>query len=226
MQKIFKDSFENWIFDLDNTIYDIKAGLFVKISERITDYIMKILSFTREEANLVRSDMYRKYGLTLTGLMREYKIDPDEYLDFIHDVTHPELKYEKKLKLSLKNLSGRKFIYTNASQDHAKKILSAMGIEAEFEKILDIKATQYVPKPDPKSYDIMLKSFGILSNKTENSIFIEDTANNLRPAKLLGLKTVWMENERNLEDYKENAEYVDYKYSDLKSFLNDISNST
>ena len=224
MEKLFNDSFENWIFDLDNTIYDIKAGLFVKISERITQYIIEELSFTREEANLVRSDMYKKYGLTLTGLMREYKIDPDEYLDFIHDVTHPELKYERKLKSSLNNLSGRKFIYTNASKDHAIKILSAMGIETEFEKILDIKATQYVPKPDPKSYDIMLTSFGILSNQIKSSIFIEDTAKNLKPAKLLGLKTVWMENERNLQDYKENAEYVDYKYSDLKSFLNGISN--
>ena len=153
MEKLFNDSFENWIFDLDNTIYDIKSGLFVKISERITEYIMEVLSFTMEEANFVRSNMYKKYGLTLTGLMREYKIDPDEYLDFIHDVTHPELKYEKQLQKSLNNLSGRKFIYTNASQSHAKKILSAMGLEAEFEKILDIKATQYVPIPDPKHYD-------------------------------------------------------------------------
>ena len=136
----------------------------------------------------------RKYGLTLTGLMREYEIDPDEYLDFIHDVTHPELQYEKQLKLSLNNLSGKKFIYTNASQDHAKKILSAMGIEAEFEKILDIKATQYLPKPDPKSYNIMLNAFGISTDHTGNSVFIEDTAKNLKPAKLLGLKTVWIEN--------------------------------
>ena len=223
MKKIFKDSFENWIFDLDNTIYDIKVGLFVKISKRITEYIMTTLSFTREEANAVRSNMYKKYGLTLTGLMSEYRIDPDDYLDYIHNVRHPELKYDGQLKLKLHNLSGRKFIYTNASQDHAKNILSVMGIESEFEKILDIKATQYVPKPDPKSYDIMLESFGISKNKIENSIFIEDTAKNLRPAKLLGLKTVWMENERNLEDYKENSEYVDLIYSDLKSFLGDIT---
>ena len=222
MKKLFTDSFENWIFDLDNTIYDIKAGLFVKISERITQYIMEVLSFTKEEANLVRSDMYKKYGLTLTGLMREYEIDPDEYLDFIHDVTHPELQYEKQLKLSLNNLSGKKFIYTNASQDHAKKILSAMGIEAEFEKILDIKATHYVPKPDPKSYDIMLKSFDISANEIGYSIFIEDTAKNLKPAKLLGLKTVWIENDFNLQDYRQHSGSVDYKYSDLNSFLNDI----
>ena len=223
MKKIFNNSFKNWIFDLDNTVYDIKLALFSKISSRITEYIIRTLSITREEANLVRSNMYKKYGLTLTGLMREYGIAPDEYLDYIHDVSHPELKYDEQLKLNLSNLAGRKFIYTNASQDHAKNILSAMGIATEFEKILDIKATGYLPKPDPKSYDIMLKSFGILSNQIESSIFIEDTAKNLKPAKLLGLKTVWMENDRNLEDYKDNAEYIDYKYSDLKSFLNDIS---
>ena len=222
MKKIFNDSFENWIFDLDNTIYDINAGVFEKISTRITEYIITALSVTREEANLVRSNMYKKYGLTLTGLMREYGIAPDEYLDYIHDVTHPELKYDEQLKLNLTNLTGRKFIYTNASQNHSKNILSVMGIEAEFEKILDIKATQYLPKPDPKSYNIMLKAFGISKDQIGSSIFIEDTAKNLRPAKLLGLKTVWIENDFNLKDYREHSEFIDYKYSDLKSFLNDI----
>ena len=222
MKKIFNDSFENWIFDLDNTLYDINAGVFEKISSRITEYIITALSVTREEANLVRSNMYKKYGLTLTGLMKEYGIAPDEYLDYIHDVTHPELKYDEQLKLNLTNLTGRKFIYTNASQNHSKNILSVMGIEAEFEKILDIKATQYLPKPDPKSYNIMLKAFGISTDQIGNSIFIEDTAKNLKPAKLLGLKTVWIENDFNLKDYREHSEFIDYKYSDLKSFLNDI----
>ena len=222
MKKIFNDSFKNWIFDLDNTVYDIKAGVFEKISSRITEYIIRALSITREEANLVRSNMYKKYGLTLTGLMREYGIAPDEYLDYIHDVTHPELKYDEQLKVNLNNLIGRKFIYTNASQNHSKNILSVMGIEAEFEKILDIKATKYLPKPDPGSYKIMLKAFGINTEQTGNSIFIEDTAKNLRPAKLLGLKTVWIENDFNLKDYREHSEFIDYKYSDIKSFLNDI----
>ena len=222
MKKISSNSFENWIFDLDNTVYDIKLGLFSKISNRITEYIIRALSITRDEANLVRSAMYKKYGLTLTGLMREYGIAPDEYLYYIHDVTHPELKYDEQLKLKLNNLSGRKFIYTNASQDHAKNILSAMGIDSEFEKILDIKATGYLPKPDPKSYNIMLKSFDISINEIGNSIFIEDTAKNLKPAKLLGLKTVWIENDFNLQDYREHSGSVDYKYSDLNSFLNDI----
>ena len=69
----------------------------------------------------------------------------------------------------------------------------------------------------------MLKSFGSSTNQTEDCIFVQDTAKNLRPAKLLGLKTVWIENDFNFSDYKENSEYIDYKYSDLKSFLNDIT---
>ena len=226
MKKICSNSFENWIFDLDNTVYDIKLALFSKISSRITEYIIRALSITREEANLVRSNMYKKYGLTLTGLMREYGIAPDEYLDYIHDVSHPELKYDEHLKLNLSNLAGRKFIYTNASKDHAKNILSAMGIATEFEKILDIKATGYLPKPDPKSYAIMLKSFDISANEIGNSIFIEDTAKNLKPAKLLGLKTVWIENDFNLQDYRQHSGSVDYKYSDLNSFLKDIDYKT
>ena len=71
MEKLFNDSFENWIFDLDNTIYDIEVGLFVKISKRITQYIMEALSFTREEANLVRSGMYKKRRL-LKGILQYY----------------------------------------------------------------------------------------------------------------------------------------------------------
>ena len=68
----------------------------------------------------------------------------------------------------------------------------------------------------------MLKSFDISANEIGNSIFIEDTAKNLKPAKLLGLKTVWIENDFNLQDYREHSGFVDYIYSDLNSFLNDI----
>ena len=169
------------------------------------------------------------FVLVLVDLLTFVKTDKSLKLIFLNSVflgLYSSLRQSKtnliELKLSLKNLSGRKFIYTNASQDHAKNILSAMGIATEFEKILDIKATGYLPKPDPKSYDIMLKSFDIGANEIGNSIFIEDTAKNLKPAKLLGLKTVWIENDFNLQDYRQHSGSVDYKYSDLNSFLNDI----
>ena len=218
----FNEQYDHWIFDLDNTIYDFNLGLFTRVSSRMTEYIKDFFDLNEVDALTLQRNMYKKYGLTLTGLMREYGIAPDEYLDYIHDVSHPELEYDEQLKLNLSNLAGRKFIYTNASQDHAKNILSAMGIATEFEKILDIKATGYLPKPNPKSYNIMLKSFDISTNEIGNSIFIEDTAKNLKPAKLLGLKTVWIENDFNLQDYRQHSGSVDYKYSDLNSFLNDI----
>ena len=104
LHQITKDSFENWIFDLDNTLYDINLGLFQKISDRITLYIMETCSLKKEEAEQLRTKMFQDYGLTLRGLMLEKNIDPDSYLDFIHDVTHPELVIDSELNNFLSNL--------------------------------------------------------------------------------------------------------------------------
>ena len=67
----------------------------------------------------------------------------------------------------------------------------------------------------------MLKSFDISANEIGNSIFIEDTAKNLKP-EIVGIKTVWIENDFNFQDYTQHSGSVDYKYSDLNAFLNDI----
>ena len=45
---IYQNSFQNWIFDLDNTMYDINLGLFKKISNRITEFIMRSEEHTSE----------------------------------------------------------------------------------------------------------------------------------------------------------------------------------
>ena len=35
----FNEKYDNWIFDLDNTIYDFNLGLFRRVSSRMTEYI-------------------------------------------------------------------------------------------------------------------------------------------------------------------------------------------
>ena len=63
---IYQNSFQNWIFDLDNTIYDINLGLFKKISNRITDFIMSKYSLDIDQAKKIQKEYYLKYGLTLS----------------------------------------------------------------------------------------------------------------------------------------------------------------
>ena len=222
--KIIKDNFDHWVFDLDNTLYDIKLGLFKKISERITTYIVNYLKLPELEAKILQREMYLKYGLTLRGLIVEKNIDPDSFLNYVHDVSHPELKKDNELKVLLKNLPGNKYVYTNASYKHAKNILLNLGIYDLFKKIIDIKDTNYIPKPDSRSYEIMKKKFDLNELNINRSILIEDTISNLIPAKNLGMTTVWIENKLNYPNFKKNIKIVDYSFKNVKSFLRFIKN--
>ena len=223
LNQITKDSFENWVFDLDNTLYDINLGLSQKVSERITIYIMEKFYLKRQHAQQLRRKMFEEYGLTLRGLMLEKKVDPDSYLDFVHDVTHTELTVDLQLKNFLKKLRGKKFIYTNASKKHALNVMDGMGITDQFDDLLDIKGTDYVPKPDPRSYEKMIKKFNIIGDQLKRTIFFEDTAKNLKPAKRIGLSTVWIKNKFNHRDYELNKKSIDFMCNDIKDFFNSIA---
>ena len=216
---IYCDSFDYWIFDLDNTIYDIKLGLFKKVSKRITQYIVNYFKIPNEEALKLQREMYYKYGLTLRGLIIEKNMDPKGFLDFVHDVDFSELQKDIELKKLLKQLKGKKYIYTNASYEHAKNILSCLDIFKEFDNIIDIKITNYIPKPNIEAYQIMKKRLQLKENNFCKAVFIEDTVKNLIPAKNLGMSTIWIENNFNYNEYKKNFTYIDYSFKNVKSFL-------
>ena len=107
---IYQNSFQNWIFDLDNTMYDINLGLFKKISNRITDFIMSKYSLDIDQAKKIQKEYYLKYGLTLRGLIVEKKLEPEEFLDYVHDVEHPELKKNDQLISKIRILEGKKIL--------------------------------------------------------------------------------------------------------------------
>ena len=216
---IFKDSYDFWIFDLDNTLYDINLGVFKKISKRMTKFIINELELDEDKAKTLQKEMFLKYGLTLRGLILEKKINPDRFLNYVHDVDHPELERDNELISLLKNLNGKKYIYTNAPYNHAKKILTVLGAFDLFDDILDIKKTEYIPKPDLTSFEIMQRKFGISFKNVKKSIFIEDTVKNLKPAKQIGMSTVWIENKLNCEEFKKDFSFVDYSFKNVKSFL-------
>ena len=213
------DTYDYWIFDLDNTLYDIKLSLFKRVSIRITQYIINYFGITKNEALKLQRELYLKYGLTLRGLIVEKKIEPQDFLKYVHDVEFPELKIDNELKSLLSKLKGKKYIYTNASYQHAKNILTLLGVMEEFEYILDIEATDFIPKPNIESYQIMKKKLCLRNKDMEKAIFVEDTARNLVPAKNLGMSTVWMENSFNENDFKKNFTYIDYSFKNVKSFL-------
>jgi putative hydrolase of the HAD superfamily len=216
----FNNSYDYWVFDLDNTIYDFNLGLFRRISQRMTDYIKNFFKLSHADALNLQKDMYKKYGLTLRGLIIEKNLDPEPFLEYVHNVSFDDLKIDLELKKLLSEIKGKKSIYTNASYKHAENILTSMGIFEEFEVIFDIKDSNYVAKPDQKSYLIMKEKFGLDDDKIKRSIFFEDTAKNLKPASELGMSTVWIENDFNKDEANDLKEYINFTGSDIKSILN------
>ena len=219
---IYQNSFQNWIFDLDNTMYDINLGLFKKISNRITDFIMSKYSLDIDQAKKIQKEYYLKYGLTLRGLIVEKKLEPEEFLDYVHDVEHPELEKNDQLISKIRILEGKKIIFTNATSKHAKKILKILELEHDFDQIIDIKDLEYIPKPDKRSYKKLLECLNLNKENLDKTIFFEDTVKNLIPAKKLGITTVWMKNSLNEKDYMKNCNFIDYSFNNLNEFLDTI----
>ena len=219
---IYQNSFQNWIFDLDNTMYDINLGLFKKISNRITDFIMSKYSLDIDQAKKIQKEYYLKYGLTLRGLIVEKKLEPEEFLDYVHDVEHPELEKNDQLISKIRILEGKKIIFTNATSKHAKKILKILELEHDFDQIIDIKDLEYIPKPDKRSYKKLLECLNLNKENLDKTIFFEDTVKNLIPAKELGITTVWMKNSLNEKDYMKNCNFIDYSFNNLNEFLDTI----
>ena len=219
---IYQNSFQNWIFDLDNTMYDINLGLFKKISNRITDFIMSKYSLDIDQAKKIQKEYYLKYGLTLRGLIVEKKLEPEEFLDYVHDVEHPELEKNDQLISKIRLLEGKKIIFTNATSNHAKKILKILELEHDFDQIIDIKDLEYIPKPDKRSYKKLLECLNLNKENLDKTIFFEDTVKNLIPAKELGITTVWMKNSINEKDFIKNFSFIDYSFNNLNEFLDTI----
>ena len=75
----FNEQYDQWIFDLDNTIYDFNLNLFTRVSSRMTEYIKDFFDLNEVDALTLQRNMYKKYGLTLRGLMIEKKIYPEPF---------------------------------------------------------------------------------------------------------------------------------------------------
>ena len=121
---------ETWIFDLDNTLYPASCGLFDQVQERMNEYICTRLAVSPEAAAELRARYFREHGTTMNGLMMVNRIDPHEFLAFVHDIDHSVVPANPELVAALSGLAGRKLVYTNGSVRHAENLLAHLGIAA------------------------------------------------------------------------------------------------
>jgi putative hydrolase of the HAD superfamily len=209
----------NWIFDLDNTLYPASADLFGLIDHRMTAFIQDLLGLDWTAARELQKDYFHAHGTTLSGLMAEHGVDPHRFLSYVHDIEMDVLTEDRRLVEAVARLPGRKLIFTNGDADYAGRVLARLGLGSSFEAIHDIHACAYTPKPHPAAYRTMAGGFGI---DPAESLFVEDMARNLKPAKAIGMTTVWVNNGSEQGREADDRAYVDYETADLGAWLGEI----
>ncbi len=209
---------DTWIFDLDLTLYGPEANIMAQVRDRIALFVEKHFNIGSDEAHKIRHTYWKKYGTTLGGLMAEHKVDPNGYLDFVHDVDMDLLRPDADLRRQIISLPGRKLIFTNADAPYAERVLAARGLDNLFEDIFDIHRMQHVPKPAVESYDSLCAQLDI---NPARALFVEDSVHNLVPAKVLGMTTIWV-NHGTEAVSSDTEEFVDHEIADLNDWLSTI----
>ncbi|MEM6762136.1 MAG: pyrimidine 5'-nucleotidase [Pseudomonadota bacterium] len=214
---------DTWIFDLDNTRYPSHNNLFAQIDKRMGDYVAELLDMERDAAHTLQKDYYRRYGTTLRGLMVEHGINPDGFLEFVHDIDHSKVSADPKLGAEISALPGRRFVMTNGTTRHAEKIMERLGITDHFDDIFDIVAADLVPKPAAETYTKFWQKHGIAPSR---AAMFEDLSRNLEVPAENGMRTVLIVPEGTREVFREAwelegsaAPHVEYVTDDLAGFL-------
>lgn len=214
---------DTWLFDLDNTLYPSTSSLFPQIDVRMKAFIADFLGLPQDEAYRIQKQYYHQYGTTLRGLMLEHGLEPDRFLDYVHDIDHSVLAYDRALDAALAVLPGRKLVFTNGSQRHAERVLERLSLGHHFSGIFDIKAADYIPKPQPETYRKLVEAFGV---DPARAAFFEDSQINLKPAAAIGMTTILV---RSGPDHAprhadpESLSHCHHITADLAAWLGDVA---
>ncbi|MEM9179969.1 MAG: pyrimidine 5'-nucleotidase [Pseudomonadota bacterium] len=218
-----------WVFDLDNTLYPAECDLFAQIDQRMTDFVARFLRLPREEARATQKRYYAEHGTTLNGLMSMHGMAPDEFLEHVHEIDLSPLPKTPDLADAIAALPGRKFVYTNGSRGHAKRVTDYMGLGHVFDGSFAIEDSAFTPKPNQASYDAFIAQFEI---DPSLAVFFEDLARNLAPAQAMGFATVLVQSDKDWSHEPASARpagigddlppHIDYVTRDLTQFIRSI----
>ncbi len=205
-----------WLFDLDNTLYPPSSRLFDQVDRRIKGFVQDFLSLDLEAAHRLQKQYFHEFGTTMRGLMTNHGLEPEGYLEYVHDIDLSPIAPAPDLDAALARLPGRKLIFTNASTPYAERVLDRLGVKRHFEAVFDIMAAGYHGKPYPSAYEALIARHGIEPRRT---IFLDDIARNLEPASALGITTVWVARDDERSRAGAEGEHIHHVTRDLVAFL-------
>src|SRR3970282_1110382 len=198
-----------WIFDLDNTLHNARPHIFPHINRSMTEYLQAHLGLDERAAGGLRHRHWNRHGgATLLGLMRPHATDPRHFLWPTHQFSDLDrmLVHEPQLRVTLRRLPGRKYVFSNAPVHYARAVLRALAIADLFDDVFSIERARFRPKPDSHGFLRLCRANHL---KPQRCIMVEASLENLRAAGRLGMKTVWVTRA------ERGAGHVDGKIADL-----------
>ncbi|OUY01020.1 MAG: pyrimidine 5'-nucleotidase [Hyphomonadaceae bacterium TMED5] len=193
---------DQWVFDLDNTLYPAECDLFAQIDVRMTQFVSQALKLPEDEARRLQKQYYAEHGTTLNGMMQIHGVDPAPYLDFVHDIDLTPIPELLDLRDAVRDLPGRKYIFTNGSKKHADRVVTKLGLDGLFDGYFGIEDAGYEPKPRRSAFDKLHARFDI---KPQSAVMFEDLSRNLKTAHDLGYTTVLVHSDKDWSHEPEGA---------------------
>lgn len=183
-----------WLFDLDNTLHDADPHIFPHINRAMTAYVARQAGLDEAAATVLRETYWRRYGATLLGLMRHHGTDPNHFLHHTHqfDDLPGMVVYDRPIRQVLRRLPGNKIVFSNAPRHYAEAVLDIMGVRHAFADVCSIESMRFQPKPAINGFLRLLRAHRLDPTRC---ILVEDSTENLRTAKRLGMRTVWISRE-------------------------------
>ena len=180
-----------WIFDLDNTLHNADPHIFPHLNRSMTAYLQTHLGLGGDDANAVRMRYWQRYGATLLGLIRHHDVEPAHFLRETHrfDELHRMVLRHPLLRPVLTRLPGRKLVFSNSPVHYSLAVLGLLRVADLFDDVFSIEHTGFQPKPDRRGFLRLLRKHRLHPRRC---VMVEDSLANLRTAKRLGMRTVWI----------------------------------
>jgi pyrimidine 5'-nucleotidase len=182
-------NFSTLFFDLDDTLYPSTNGLWQAIKARMSLYMLEKLHLPEAEIPELRQKYYQRYGTTLRGLQRHHQVEAADFLAYVHDL--PLERYlipDPEVRALLSSLHQNKWIFTNADENHARRVLGRLELADCFQGIIDLRALDYLCKPEEEAYRVAMRIAG--ESDPRRCVLLDDSPRNLRPAREIGFTTV------------------------------------